>query len=495
MAYFMDRMRNSGLGGIPWGLIGGAALAYPFVRDVLPMTWTLYAQVLLIPVVFLVFRLSLRHFRPIPTLVWLSVAVGVMHFLATKLSNTGFASTILYEIQIVAVATGIFLLTRYSSKETDTNLSGFFKTVLWIGVPIAFFSLVKAALLERGIMIDFMFYKERNAYPPGASLRTEYNLFALTMIVVAIGLVRSIVDFVCKKKIAVAIALSLMLSVVAVVIFLTGSRRGLIIGAILPPLYFMVLVFQRGLLRSPTQLLILLLSVWLGANALLYCVYSNEPPKQIILTDIQTALALTLPSFDRKQAPSIAERVEGMMDGASEAESEAEAQKGRGKPGADLSKRKIEVMGTDPTAILGTINANEAYGLGSRLGRWQMSIDLLRQNNWLSPSGFAYHEAIACQFFVCGDRDYPHMALLSEWLIGGLIGLVLALAWYAAMLLDCWKSGQAGWSTGATPLVFAALPFAIISGDTLFSIPQLLTAGLFVAGVANSTSNFKRDAG
>jgi hypothetical protein len=146
-------------------------------------------------------------------------------------------------------------------------------------------------------------------------------------------------------------------------------------------------------------------------------------------------------------------------------------------PEDNPAKPDITVRQTDPATIyrlLGTMGADQAYGSESRAEKWKMGMRLLEERVWLGGIGFAYHQAFSCRFTACDRLDYPHFPILSEWLVGGIAGAVVAVAIYVLLFRSIWRSGWDGWKSGSSAVAVAVLPYALLSGDTLFSIPQFI---------------------
>lgn len=154
-------------------------------------------------------------------------------------------------------------------------------------------------------------------------------------------------------------------------------------------------------------------------------------------------------------------------------------------------KAETTVRQTDPTTIyrlLGTMGTGQAFGFESRLGRWTLGVELLADLTWLTGIGFSYHEAFSCRFSGCAFLDYPHFPLLSEWLVGGIAGALTAAVIYGLLFTSILRSGWRGWTSGSSAVAVAVLPYALLSGDTLFSIPQFIIVCLLAQSQAETGS-------
>lgn len=122
--------------------------------------------------------------------------------------------------------------------------------------------------------------------------------------------------------------------------------------------------------------------------------------------------------------------------------------------------------------MLGTISADSEYGLDARIDRWKTGAQGMK----IAGSGFEYHTEFSCKFSNCRDFDYPHMPIMSEWLIGGLVAGLAAIGFYIGLLWAAWR--RRAIIPAAALLV--TMPYSMISGDTLFSLPQMMSVAMVV---------------
>lgn len=115
-----------------------------------------------------------------------------------------------------------------------------------------------------------------------------------------------------------------------------------------------------------------------------------------------------------------------------------------------------------PMVMLGTM-ADGTLGTASRLDYWQLGVSML---SWL-PQGWSYHEVFSCSFSACSDFHYPHMPIMAEWIIGGVLFGLVAIAFYAWPFVLVWRAKR----VLPIALFVVALPYSLISGDTVFSLP------------------------
>ena len=139
--------------------------------------------------------------------------------------------------------------------------------------------------------------------------------------------------------------------------------------------------------------------------------------------------------------------------------------------GPDADVINTPINRSSPSVILGTL-ADGTVGTASRFEYWKLAYTQL---SWL-PQGWNYHRTFACTFSPCTDFHYPHMSILSEWIIGGALFGAIAIAFYAWPAWSVWRQK----SVAHIALLMLAMPYSLISGDTVFSLPLYL-ACMFIA--------------
>ena len=82
------------------------------------------------------------------------------------------------------------------------------------------------------------------------------------------------------------------------------------------------------------------------------------------------------------------------------------------------------------------------------------------------------------------DFHYPHSPIISEWLIGGVLG---ALASFLFYFVSIYRSYIAN-SRLNLVLLFAVLPYSFISGDTILSLPTCISV-MMVSSMGGLLSN------
>ncbi|NPV05203.1 MAG: hypothetical protein HPY67_10780 [Syntrophaceae bacterium] len=438
-------------------------MAAPFAAATLPYPWLLLSLVAGIPFVFHLARYGV-HFpkvQRVPAIVWTVLLLGLFHLYGLWSGPTPFWTRVVVDMGIVALGVGVFLLGR---AETDASgnemLEGFFAALIPFVFVTAVVGLVKAALLERGILVGFVYALYPEQYPTGSSLRGDINLFGLSMLVAGLGLVANSFDRNGSPKRTVFRILALALIVSAGL--LTESRRFLILSLLIPTLWLALTFMLVPRRRFVVKVLLPVAGLLCAIGALFWIIQSPAP--------FQKVTVMHFPGIPQDGAA-------GKMEAAS-----APPEENPARPG-------ITVRQTDPATIyrlLGTMAANQAYGFESRAEKWRLGASLLEERAWLGGIGFAYHRTFSCRFAACGSLDYPHFPILSEWLVSGIAGAVAAVAIYVLLFRSIWRSGWDGWKSGSSALAVAVLPYSLLSGDTLFSIPQFIIICLLAQSQAVS---------
>lgn len=136
-----------------------------------------------------------------------------------------------------------------------------------------------------------------------------------------------------------------------------------------------------------------------------------------------------------------------------------------------------------PMLILGSMT-DGTLGTATRLSFWQLGASLV---SW-APQGWGYHEVFACKFSACTDFHYPHMPVISEWIIGGVLFAVVALAFFVWPFLQILSARR----LFPVALFLLAMPYVLISGDTVFSLPICISCMLVaLSTVERSTRSFR----
>ena len=129
----------------------------------------------------------------------------------------------------------------------------------------------------------------------------------------------------------------------------------------------------------------------------------------------------------------------------------------------------LYVNRSSPEVMLGTM-ADGTFGTASRLEFWSLGASMV---GWW-PQGWNYHHVFSCKFSSCSGFEYPHLTLISEWIIGGAVFAVVAIGFFLWPFYQILQARQ----LFSGILFFLALPYALISGDTVFSLPACVSCML-----------------
>lgn len=423
----MEAKRSLGVRVLPvWT---GVALSSPFLADLIG--WRL-SITLVIPWLFLCFvaRPKLEFIPPILALLGLVAA----HLVALALSETPFAMKSLRDITLSCLLIAIAATASRATFQSITR--GFFLSVIAVGVCAATIGLLKHGLQDRGYLLGPFIAACPGQYPQGSNLCTDYNLLGMLLLVSMTGA--------ATWRAGLRSKFSLLLLTILIAAGLTvGSRRFLL----LLPVFFLgwawIEIRTSGTSSLRTEVPVMA-AVLLGAWALVSLVTAPE-----IYETYRFG----------KRPLTVLFNTEG----------ESASPPNRAYPGV----------------IAATILSE---GLSTRMDRWQLGANLVLEKPILGH-GFYYHDAFSHRFNGrLGVRDYPHLPLLSAGVLGGvgLMGIVLWL--YIRLGLLALLSSRSVVTSGA-PLAFILTSgVAIISGDTIFSIPQWIAMALLLA---ICTSNYK----
>jgi hypothetical protein len=81
---------------------------------------------------------------------------------------------------IVGAGVAVFLFGRVEKGSGTGMMEGFFAALIPFVAVTAAIGLVKAALLERGVLLGLLLSLYPDQYPPGSSLRGDTGLFGLS---------------------------------------------------------------------------------------------------------------------------------------------------------------------------------------------------------------------------------------------------------------------------------------------------------------------------
>ncbi|WP_145978859.1 hypothetical protein [Pseudomonas mosselii] len=434
----------------PWlnkSFWAGVALAFPFYAEFFSLRWLLVG---LLPFILLAFLWR----RPVkfPSAAILPMVLLIsLHVVALGVTDTAYAHLVIKEL---IIASGLLFIYFLAGEDVS---KGFFAVLIPLGLVTALFGLAKAALLYRGYLIGFLL-DSCGSYPAGSALCVNYNNLGFLWLVAALGCVRNRLWF----------GLPILIAAGA----LSSSRRFLVLMVFLP--FVMVLLEGRAAwLRASLLVVVSTLAVYAIADSESFerFRYGKEPYSKILSFDKEKL------SGSAKEELSAGASAETELSTGTGTTAEAELSlgaaadaKAESSPGAGANAI-IKINRSAPSAMLGTMS-DGALGAGSRLSYWKLAFS----NLGLLPQGWRHHELFSCTFSSCDKFHYPHMAIMTEWLIGGFFFGLVAVAFYVWPLWVVWRQG----SVIHIALLMMALPYSLISGDTVFSLPGVV-ASLLVA--------------
>ena len=257
-------------------------------------------------------------------------------------------------------------------------------------------------------------------YPLGTSLVTDYNFYALSLLITLLIAIRFWINSDDTKK---ALFYGCIFSVVINAGIFAGSRRFLASAA--------------------PVLLILLFTVFIKENESFKKLKWKELFSTLLITTVLIHGGLYL--------------------------SDSECQRGKlgcsGLNGISQLEHRVESL------IKPSIQT-----VSPRVERWFYAFEIIKPSQLLLGSGFSYRKEFGCKFNDCKIDDYPHAPILSALLYGGVIGFLSTLACFFYALVTAYQiltrhSSHADLALG----LIATTIFVFISGDSLLSMPVFLS--------------------
>jgi len=373
-----------------------------------------------------------RHTLPFIAVVG---TLAVLHILGIALNSTAYSYLIGRDL-IWALAIVVISLFGPAESQAADTVRGFTAAVAVFVSILASIGVIKFALQREGVVFQALIDSCGVPYPQGTVVCGDYNLLALSMLFGAIGL-SSIVLNRQKPFDLPAFFLLVALSLTLTAGFFSGSRRFAFAATLVLVMWSLHALWTGRFLHVlKLALLPTLLTVAFYAGL-------NAPKNATKDTDI---VIVASPSWmDSTPKPSL--------------------------QGNDHSNPYLLAPRTVSTTALAT-----TIELGSRWDRWRYAVSLLAEDGFLIGGLFSYHEKFSCRFVGCKTVDYPHSTLLSATLAFGVVGALLAILFYALAVFNIWAAGKAGWLVGVSPIVVAAMPYSLLSGDTVFSIWHVVVA-------------------
>jgi len=434
------------------GFLAGLALTAPYIANPVPI-W--FAFLFLIPLIFDIFLRGLR-LRPLFTVTPILLclyALALLNILA--IWTTPFPMNVISPLVWSGGIIGIVLLASDERDNPGEIVKGFVYSVAIVSSVIGAAGLTKYMLELNGYIFGFMVNTCFGRYPQGTTFCGDYNIYSLFMLTGAIGV--SVYLFSKKRSVIVTALCILALSIVITSGFFAGSRRFYFVVPLLPALWIAFAVWGEHAKRTLVSAFVV---VVLASS--LYVTFSRDytaPNREPQI--IERVLTLKLSRLLSRLGP------ERLGSGHDEISTRA--------PEDYLAPRAVA-----PDVMATTMTSASAYGFDTRLDRWRYGIELVAENGYVRGSGFDYHQKFSCRFVDCEFIDYPHAPIISSWIAFGVLGLILAGLFYFLTLLNLLASGRFGVLSGASMVTLAAMPFSLISGDMIFSLPHAVIAALLV---------------
>jgi len=420
----------------------GMAMAAPFVGSMIPYPWLFIALAAVVPFIIHIAYWGIRipQRKSIPMIIWLVGLLAAIHIWGLWGGTTPYWFRTLGDMAIVAAGVFVFLTRHGRSHGSGGMFDGFIATLIPFAIAVGILGLVKAGLFERGYLLGFIYERYHDLYPSGSSLKDDYNAFSLSLLIASMGLVmNALKDVRSHSKILYNI---LGLAVLISAGMLTPSRRFAIASILIPVLWLTV---GAVTIPKPEWFRRILLPIAGVVWAVLLIHTAIESPNQIGPEQIRDYQVIRSGNISKAE-----------------------------------SEDRFVNVGPAADRLFETFNKEHSYGFASRIDRLLFGKDLLVERAWLTGIGFSYHWEYSCRFGACTYMDYPHFPLLSEWLSGGIIAALVTMAIYFLLYRSLWRLGWHGWMTSITPMALIVLFYSLLSGDTLFSVPQFIIACLLV---------------
>lgn len=430
------------------GFLAGLALTTPFISNPL---FNEIALLFVVPLLIDLFARGIRFraaFQITPILAIIYV-LAALHLIA--IYTTPFWTGVLSGVVWASGATGIFLLASDDRDSPNDILKGLFVGLIATAAIVSVAGLIKYMLQLNGYVFGAMINSCFGRYPQGTTFCGDYNLFALYMVIAAIGLSVYILssDHTTLRRWTFLLSLAAILAAG----FFAGSRRYMFVVPLVPVLWVAFAVWKRPAVEVARLSLLPII-----ATSALYMTFSYPFPRVDADKMIVIEAALS----------------EWINPGPAESRSERLR-----PPEDDLAAREVS-----PRVLASTMGVDENFGFDTRVERWQLGWTMVKEDGYLFGRGFSYHRQFACHFVECEFADYPHAPIMSSWIAFGIVGFLLVLSFYGLTGVNIFISGKEGILSGVTPVVLAVMPYSLISGDTIFSLPQTIIAALLVERIA-----------
>ena len=386
---------------------------------------------------------------PISFFVYLSICVFFVlgfvnsefyHVLAIRdLRNMGFVS--MY---------GFLLISYIREREDFIRFSTFFIRYVSVFITlIALIGIFKFFSMLKGI--EFSFFKIEDGYPWGSALISDCNYYALGGV---IGFCACIFLLYKKDTLLNRYWYILFSSIIMLNVLLAGSRRGIVVLAVLCGLIIIIYIvkwllrwFKVSKIRVIFFVSILLIfGVLVSQIRLKHISYMLKP--MIVMADMDYKLF-------KEDVTIISYRYMTII-----------------YPELNINNY-YESLWEEPSSIkLDKLKAINQKGMSSRILRWKYAIELYREyplGSKLIGSGFDYIDDYSKEFGRWHHKpDYPHNPFLSALLYSGIIGLLAYVLFMTQVSYSLLKNYKEYYFYLVLFLLIAT--FSMISGNTFFSV-------------------------
>ncbi len=345
---------------------------------------------------------------------------------------------------------GFLLMSYIRDKEDFIRFSTFF--IRYVSIFITLISLIgifKFVSMLKGI--EFSFFKIEDGYPWGSALISDCNYYALGGI---IGLCACIYLLLKKDTLLNRYWYLLFSSIIMLNVLLAGSRRGIVVLAILCGLITIIYIvkwsvhwFKASRIRVVFFICILGVSGFLVSQiSIKHISYVLKP--MIDMADMDYKLF-------KEDITVISYRYMTIIN-----------------PNLNINNYYESIWEEPSTIKLDKLKAINQKGMSSRILRWKYAIELYREyplGRKLIGSGFDYIDDYSKEFGRWHHKpDYPHNPFLSALLYSGILGLLAFVLFMTQVSYSLLKNYKEYYFYLVMFLLIAT--FSMISGNTFFSV-------------------------
>lgn len=361
----------------------------------------------------------------------------------------------------------IFFIFVWGAVQVDpySFLMGFWNGFLPVAGVASLLGVLKAVLQEQGFVISGLvdvYQLLSVGYPYGSSLRADYNVFALSLLVAIVGVIPRVFNSLGWGRFRSLLYMALFL----VALYFLGSRRAYFLSLVI----FLWGAFVSFRFRGRAGV-----GLYLGGCLAFGCILALL--SQLVLSGQNYSSYQRFPDAILQWGVSGAGDLE--LSGAA-IESVSDGYASDRALSGDKHDYSEQIITYTPVRLISTVGFANDFGLESRLVRWEFALELWEDSGWFLGRGFAYHKLFSCKFVNCEYPDYPHNFILSEILLAGVLGGGFSVLVVFLIIFTAIRSSGIFWLSGAGVVVFLGFPYLLISGDGIFSIPQVVACFFFV---------------